>query len=122
MLLFLTVNIADLILVFSNCQYFLLQVRMDVTQVTEGSELKQRLDQEQELLIAYQSKIRMQMDTQHQRERKELEQRIALRLVVLEQKVCLVTVVYLSLPLSFCLVYTFYYAILKIGPPFQNNN
>lgn len=95
---------------------------MDVTQVTEGSELKQRLDQEQELLIAYQSKIRMQMDTQHQRERKELEQRIALRLVVLEQKVCLVTVVYLSLPLSFFLVYTFYYAILKIGPPFQNNN
>jgi thousand and one amino acid protein kinase len=60
---------------------------MDTTQVCEVTELSKRLEQEQELLVAYQSKIRMQTELQHQRERKELEQRVSLRRAVLEQKV-----------------------------------
>jgi len=64
-----------------------IEVRMDNAQVSEISELSKRLEQEQELLIAYQAKIRMQTDVQHERERKELEQRVSLRRAVLEQKV-----------------------------------
>ena len=60
---------------------------MDTAKDADESELKQRLKQEEELLIAYQSKIRMHTETQHMRETKELEQRIALRRALLEQKV-----------------------------------
>ncbi len=48
-----------------------------------------QLQQELELLNAYQSKIKMQTDAQHDRERKELEQRVSLRRALLEQKVVL---------------------------------
>lgn len=46
-----------------------------------------QLQQELELLNAYQSKIKMQTDAQHDRERKDLEQRVSLRRALLEQKV-----------------------------------
>lgn len=63
-------------------------MRLDDTQVAEEHELKQRLQQELELLMAYQSKIKMQTEAQHQREKKELEDRVTLRRALLEQKVC----------------------------------
>ena len=53
----------------------------------EANELKQHLSQELELLMAYQSKLRMQAEAQHQRERKQLEERVSLRRALLEQKV-----------------------------------
>lgn len=46
-----------------------------------------QLQQELELLNAYQSKIKMQTDAQHDREKKDLEQRVSLRRALLEQKV-----------------------------------
>jgi thousand and one amino acid protein kinase len=49
--------------------------------------LEQRLQQEEELLSAYQSKIRKQTEAQHQREKKQLEERVSLRRALLEQKV-----------------------------------
>ncbi|XP_064613495.1 serine/threonine-protein kinase TAO1-like isoform X2 [Liolophura sinensis] len=61
-------------------------VRLDETQVAEANELRQRLLQELELLTAYQSKIKMQTEAQHQRERKALEDRVSLRRALLEQK------------------------------------
>lgn len=49
--------------------------------------LRMQLQQELELLNAYQSKIKMQTDAQQERERKELEQRVSLRRALLETKV-----------------------------------
>ncbi len=65
----------------------LLQIKLDETQVQEAQEQKQRLENEYELLTAYQSKIKMQAEAQHQRERKQLEERVSLRRALLEQKV-----------------------------------
>ena len=45
-----------------------------------------QLQQELELLNAYQSKIKMQAEAQHDRELRELEQRVSLRRALLEQK------------------------------------
>lgn len=42
---------------------------------------------EMELLNAYQSKIKMQTEAQHERELQKLEQRVSLRRAHLEQKV-----------------------------------
>lgn len=70
----------------TNC-YFAFQIRLDETQLSEASEQKQRLSQELELLMAYQSKIKMQSEAQHLHERKQLEERVSLRRAVLEQKV-----------------------------------
>ena len=64
-------------------------MQLDNAQDADESDLKQKLKQEEELLIAYQSKIRMQTETQFQRERKELEQKVALRKALLDQKVCI---------------------------------
>jgi len=61
-------------------------IRLDEAQLTEVNELKQRLQQELELLMAYQSKIKKQTETQHQREKKQLEERVSLRRALLEQK------------------------------------
>ena len=67
--------------------YLCLQIRLDETQLAEVKELNQRLQQEEELLSAYQSKIKKQTDAQHQREKKQLEERVSLRRALLEQKV-----------------------------------
>ncbi|XP_033748866.1 serine/threonine-protein kinase TAO1-like isoform X8 [Pecten maximus] len=61
-------------------------MRLDDSQETEAQQLKQRLQQELELLMAYQSKIKMQTEAQHQRERRQLEERVSLRRALLEQK------------------------------------
>lgn len=54
--------------------------------------MKKKLQQETEQLMAYQSKIRMQTDGLHSREKKELQDRVSLRKAQLEQKVCYVLV------------------------------
>ncbi|KAI1903268.1 hypothetical protein AGOR_G00025460 [Albula goreensis] len=62
-------------------------LRLDEAQEAECQVLKMQLQQELELLNAYQSKIKMQTDAQHDREKKELEQRVSLRRALLEQKI-----------------------------------
>ncbi|XP_049581231.1 serine/threonine-protein kinase TAO1 [Syngnathus scovelli] len=62
-------------------------LRLDETQESQGQGLRMQLQQELELLNAYQSKIKMQTDAQHERERKDLEQRVSLRRALLEQKI-----------------------------------
>jgi thousand and one amino acid protein kinase len=64
-----------------------LQIKLDETQLTEVNEMKNRLRQELELLIAYQSKVKMQTEAQHQREKKQLEERVSLRRALVEQTV-----------------------------------
>lgn len=64
---------------------------LDESQVAETEEMKKKLQQETEQLMAYQSKIRMQTDGLHSREKKELQDRVSLRKAQLEQKVCLCT-------------------------------
>ncbi|XP_070204048.1 serine/threonine-protein kinase TAO3-like isoform X2 [Littorina saxatilis] len=61
-------------------------VRLDETQVGEANELRTRLQQELELLMVYQSKVKENADAQHKRERKVLEERVSLRRALLEQK------------------------------------
>lgn len=63
------------------------QFKLDSEQLKEAEELKQHLSQEIELLMAYQSKIKIQTEQQHQRERKQLDERVSLRRALLEQKV-----------------------------------
>ncbi|KAL2096109.1 hypothetical protein ACEWY4_008257 [Coilia grayii] len=62
-------------------------LRLDEAQEQECQVLRMQLQQELELLNAYQSKIKMQTDAQQERERKELEQRVSLRRALLEQKI-----------------------------------
>ncbi|KAM9853273.1 serine/threonine-protein kinase TAO1 [Aulostomus maculatus] len=62
-------------------------LRLDETQEAQYQALRMQLQQELELLNAYQSKIKMQTDAQHDRERKDLEQRVSLRRALLEQKI-----------------------------------
>ena len=61
---------------------------MDETQELEESKLKEQLSNEEELLIAFQSKIRMQAEIQRAKERGELENRVQIRKQLLEKKVC----------------------------------
>lgn len=63
------------------------QLRLDEAQESECQVLRMQLQQELELLNAYQSKIKMQTESQQDREKKELEQRVSLRRALLEQKV-----------------------------------
>lgn len=49
--------------------------------------LQERLRYELEILMAYQSKNKMQADAQRNREKKELEDRISVRRTLLETKV-----------------------------------
>uniref|UniRef100_A0A8B9LRW4 non-specific serine/threonine protein kinase n=1 Tax=Astyanax mexicanus TaxID=7994 RepID=A0A8B9LRW4_ASTMX len=62
-------------------------LRLDEAQEAECQVLRMQLQQELELLNAYQSKIKMQTEAQQDRERKELEQRVSLRRALLEQKI-----------------------------------
>ena len=64
-----------------------MQFKLDSEQMKEAEELRSRLGQELELLMAYQSKIKMQAEQQHQREKKQLDERVSLRRALLEQKV-----------------------------------
>jgi thousand and one amino acid protein kinase len=49
--------------------------------------LKDKMHYELEILMAYQSKNKMQAEAQRNRERKELEDRVSVRRALLEQKV-----------------------------------
>lgn len=60
---------------------------MDESQELEGHHLTERLRYELEILMAYQSKNKMQAEAQRTRERKELEDRVSVRRALLEQKV-----------------------------------
>uniref|UniRef100_A0A8C2H3X3 non-specific serine/threonine protein kinase n=1 Tax=Cyprinus carpio TaxID=7962 RepID=A0A8C2H3X3_CYPCA len=62
-------------------------LRLDETQEDEYRALRMQLQQELELLNAYQSKIKMHTDTQHEREVKDLEQRVSIRRALLEQRI-----------------------------------
>ncbi|KAM6933850.1 serine/threonine-protein kinase TAO1 isoform 1-T1 [Xenentodon cancila] len=62
-------------------------LRLDETQEAQCQALRMQLQQELELLNAYQSKIKMQTEAQHEREKKDLEQRVSLRRALLEQKI-----------------------------------
>ena len=61
---------------------------MDATQIAEESVLRDHLQSELELLMAYQSKICMHTDGLHQRERKELDDLTMTRRSQLIQRVC----------------------------------
>lgn len=62
-------------------------LRLDETQEAQCQALRMQLQQELELLNAYQSKIKMQTDSQHEREKKDLEQRVSIRRALLEHKI-----------------------------------
>jgi len=64
-----------------------IQIRLDESQEVEASHLKEKLERELEILIAYQSKNRMQAEAQRDRERRELAERVSVRRTLLEQKV-----------------------------------
>lgn len=61
-------------------------IRLDESQEVECHVLKDRLHYELEILMAYQSKNKMQAEAQRNRERKELEDRVAVRRNLLDQK------------------------------------
>ncbi|XP_077457087.1 serine/threonine-protein kinase TAO3-like [Stigmatopora argus] len=62
-------------------------LRLDSAQEAECQALGQQLQQELELLNAYQSKIKMQTDAQHERESHKLQHKVSLRRAHLEQKI-----------------------------------
>ncbi|XP_055079940.1 serine/threonine-protein kinase TAO3 isoform X2 [Periophthalmus magnuspinnatus] len=62
-------------------------LRLDEAQEAECQALRQQLQQEMELLNAYQSKIKMQTEAQHEREQHKHEQKVSLRRAHLEQKI-----------------------------------
>ncbi|XP_060699689.1 serine/threonine-protein kinase TAO3 isoform X1 [Hemiscyllium ocellatum] len=62
-------------------------LRLDEAQEAECQGLKHQLQQEMELLNAYQSKIKMQTEAQHEREFQKLEQLVSMRRARLEQKI-----------------------------------
>lgn len=64
-------------------------LRLDESQEIECQQLKDRLQYELEILMAYQSKNRIQAQNQRDRERKELEDRVSVRRALLESKVSL---------------------------------
>ena len=53
----------------------------------EQQQLKDRLDRELEILMAYQSKNKLNAERQRNKERRELEERVSVRRTLLEQKV-----------------------------------
>lgn len=62
-------------------------LRLDESQEGECSQLRDRLQYELNILTAYQEKNRLQAQSQRDRERKELEERVSVRRALLESKV-----------------------------------
>lgn len=62
-------------------------LRLDESQEIEGQQLRERLQYELEILTAYQSKNRINAQTQRDRERKQLDDRVSVRRSLLESKV-----------------------------------
>lgn len=73
------------------------QIRLDESQELEYRQLKDQLQQELELLTAFQSKIKMQGEAQRNRERRELEDRVSTRRALLEQKVSILLIIFKQL-------------------------
>lgn len=67
--------------------FFCRQLKLDEVQVREQEALRVQLQQEQELLSAYQSKQAMQLKAQHEREEKDLQEKVSVRRALLEDKV-----------------------------------
>lgn len=63
-------------------------LRLDESQEGECAQLRDRLQYELNILTAYQEKNRLQAQSQRDRERKELEERVSVRRALLESKVC----------------------------------
>ncbi|KRX37641.1 Serine/threonine-protein kinase SULU [Trichinella murrelli] len=61
-------------------------VQLETWQEEEARQTKDKLNEELELLMAFQSKQRMQMDQHHEREKGRLNEKVSLRLAVLENK------------------------------------
>lgn len=61
-------------------------IKLDESQELQCQQLKERLRYEWEILIAYQSKNKMQAQAQRDREKNELQERVAVRKSLLEQK------------------------------------
>lgn len=92
-------------------------LRLDESQEIECQQLKDRLQYELEILMAYQSKNRMQAQAQRDRERKELEDRVNVRRALLESKVsfyCFVMLIHTYEYLLFCNVNSYYLFISLI--------
>lgn len=68
-----------------------MQLRLEAEQEAECQALKRQLQQEMELLDAYQNKTKVQAEAQHERDMQKLEQKASLRRAHLEQKVSFVT-------------------------------
>lgn len=64
-----------------------LQLKLDETQLREQEALRQKLQSEQELLSAYQSKQNNQLIAQHEKETNDLTEKVSVRRALLEQKV-----------------------------------
>lgn len=62
-------------------------LRLDESQELEVQNLRDRLHYELEILTAYQSKNRINAQTQRDRERKQLDDRVSVRRSLLESKV-----------------------------------
>ncbi|XP_072043945.1 serine/threonine-protein kinase TAO3-like isoform X2 [Amphiura filiformis] len=62
-------------------------LKLDESQERECKELEEKLRQEMELLHAYQSKTRLHLEGQHDREKKDMEERVSLRRARLESKI-----------------------------------
>lgn len=77
--------------------------------------MKDQLQQELELLTAFQSKIKMQGEAQRNRERRELEDRVSTRRALLEQKVSILLIIFKQLTF-----YIFFF-FLKLKYIFQEN-
>lgn len=60
---------------------------MDESQVREQEVLRIKLQQEEQLLSAYQSKQTMQLRAQHEREETDLQDKVSVRRALLEEKV-----------------------------------
>ncbi|XP_023017761.1 serine/threonine-protein kinase Tao isoform X1 [Leptinotarsa decemlineata] len=61
-------------------------IKLDETQENECYQMNERLRYEWEILIAYQSKNKMHAQTQRDREKNELQERVSVRKSLLEQK------------------------------------
>lgn len=72
-----------------------MQLRLDEEQLKEQESLRSKLQKEQDLLSAYQAKQAEQLMNQHERELRELQDRVSVRRAVLEQKVSSWSVVHL---------------------------
>lgn len=63
------------------------QLKLDENQLSEQQALRTKLQQEQEMLSAYQDKQFKQLRAQHEREEKDLQDKVSVRRALLEEKV-----------------------------------